>query len=358
MSGTAVVGSRRMAPSPPTSRRGFTIAVACLLAAASRLASLAAAQIGHDPARFVAVMGVEQDAIVDDAFRTEGGLDVAMHRRGNALHTIGGRGELDDRALLELAALVAAGTGLGAGIEGPVAEFLRSRLADLAGRGAVVIGVERHRLTLDVRGTGAPFDVVFSLALAEVDAAALPTSRHAVGPADARIVVREFSDFQCPFCRRFVTDVLPQLEETVLARGDVRFEYHHFPLRSIHPNADRAAEASECAADAHPDDPHAFWRYHDALFEHQAAWSGLTDPDAYFVDLAVEAGIDPASLAACLTRGDRRATVDAAYAAAVALGLRGTPTVFVNAFPLEDFTTVGAYLEAIGWIEAFAGDAD
>jgi hypothetical protein len=100
-------------------------------------------------------------------------------------------------------------------------------------------------------------------------------ARHAIGPADARYVIREFSDLQCPFCARFAEQVFPAIEATLLARGDVRFEYHHLVLGGRFANSGLAAEATECVADANPDDATAFWTYLDALFERQQAWSAL-----------------------------------------------------------------------------------
>src|SRR5690606_34118914 len=106
---------------------------------------------------------------------------------------------------------------------------------------------------------------------------------HALGPADATYVVREFTDLQCPFCARFAEQGMPVVRQ-LLERGDVRFEVHHFPLKSIHPNATVAAEASECVADearsaggaqAGED---AFWTFTDALYAQQQRWAQLPDP--------------------------------------------------------------------------------
>jgi protein-disulfide isomerase len=328
----------------------FRTLVVLVLAAVFAAAS---AQIGQAPEGFVALLVGEREG---DGLVLPSGERVELVERGALLYRVRGDAALDDGGIATIASVVAAASGFGSAIEGPVAEFLAARGAELAGAGPVVIGVERYRLTLDVRGD-APYQVAYALALAEVPEETLPTTRHTLGPDDAAIVVREFSDFQCPFCRRYVLEVLPRLAAELFALGDVRFEYHHFPLRSIHPHADRAAEASECAADAAPDDASAFWRYHDALFEHQATWSGLSDPDGVFLDLVDEVGLDRAAVERCLAEGIHRATVDEAFEAAARLQLRGTPSVFVNGFPLEEFTRVEAYLELIELARAFATDA-
>jgi protein-disulfide isomerase len=322
------------------------------------LMGAAGAQIGLPHAGFQDALGVDVEAREGEALETASGVRLELETRGDLLFAVRGEtvfgdpGSLDP-AVADVAAAIALGTGLGAAIETPVVEFLRTRTADLAGRGPSIVGIGRYHLMLDVRGEGVPYAVEFRLALAEVDEGAFPPARHVLGPPDAPIVVREFSDFQCPFCKRYAEQVLPAIKERLLARGDVRFEYHHFPLRSIHANAMRAAEASECAADAAPDDDEAFWRYHDALFAGQAAWSGLADPDDYFVGLADGVGVDPEAVATCLAEDARRDTVERAYGASVDLQLTGTPTVFVGGYRLEDFTDIAAYLETIALVEAF-----
>lgn len=78
------------------------------------------------------------------------------------------------------------------------------------------------------------------------------------GPQNAKIQIVEFSDFECPFCIRAFTTVQKILKDY---SGKIRFSYMHFPLNQIHPNAQKAAEASLCAADQGK-----FWEYHDKLF--------------------------------------------------------------------------------------------
>jgi protein-disulfide isomerase len=89
----------------------------------------------------------------------------------------------------------------------------------------------------------------------------------AVGPANAPVTIIEFSDFQCPFCGRSFPTVKQILDEY---GDDVRFAYKHYPLISIHPRAQKTAEASECARDQGK-----FWEFHDALFENQVDWESL-----------------------------------------------------------------------------------
>lgn len=151
------------------------------------------------------------------------------------------------------------------------------------------------------------------------------------GPVDAPITIIEFSDYECPFCKR----VEPTVKE-VLARypDKVRFVYRHFPL-DMHPRARPAAEASLCAAEQGR-----FWEFHDKVF----AGSGYDESD--FERYVVEIGIDPAKWKECRDDGRTRAKIDADLAAGQAAGVSGTPAFFVNgimisgARPLDAFTKV------------------
>ncbi|MFQ5531593.1 MAG: DsbA family protein, partial [Candidatus Nanoarchaeia archaeon] len=86
-----------------------------------------------------------------------------------------------------------------------------------------------------------------------------------LGNPDATISIVEFSDFQCPFCQRAHTGALTDFKNSnYFSNGEVNLVYKHFPLNSIHPQAQKAAEASECA-----NRQGKFWEYHDLLFANQ-----------------------------------------------------------------------------------------
>lgn len=88
------------------------------------------------------------------------------------------------------------------------------------------------------------------------------------GTAGSAITLIEYSDFQCPFCSRS----FPTVQQILKEYGDkVLFAYKHFPLSQIHPNAQKAAEAAECARDQGK-----FWEFHDKLFEDQTNWANLS----------------------------------------------------------------------------------
>ena len=311
------------------------------------------AQIGEDPSTILTELADRGLAPVDDGwYGVAEGFQVRVVERGGLVFRVEGRGPLTDVNTGLAAEVIGVASGLGAQVEEPVARFFDERKAEFVGQGRVAVGLDAFVLSLDVTGD-APYEVDFSLAYAQLDPASFPETTHVQGPADATYVIREFSDFQCPFCARYALETLPVLKGALLERGDVRFEYHHFPLQSIHPNAAPAAEASECVASvAGPD---AFWDYHDALFEQQSTWAQLGEPIPYFVDLAVELGFTSDDLATCIQ--ERRfadAVAEDFEIAASTLRLRGTPTVFVNGFRLGDFRDLQSYLDLFDRIDAFS----
>ncbi len=315
----------------------------------------ATAQIGQPPDSVVAALdGYQLVAADDGSYLAADDFRVDIELRRGVIYRVAGSGALTNGNIAFAADLIGAATGFGDGIAEPVATFFATRVGEFSGQGPVALGLEQYLLELEVTGAE-PYRVSFRLALQEVPEGAFPESRHALGPADARFVIREFSDFQCPFCARFATAGLPALKAELLARGDVRFEYHHFPLISIHPNAVPAAEASECVAALVGED--AFWAFHDALFARQQAWAELADPNPFFLELAVELGGEQEALADCLAeRSYAELVADAFAVASGPLRLSGTPSLFVNSYKVSNYLDVQSYLDLMELIEAFSGE--
>jgi protein-disulfide isomerase len=143
----------------------------------------------------------------------------------------------------------------------------------------------------------------------------------ALGPANAPITIIEFSDYECPYCRRWHTEVFNQLRQEY---GDkIRFVYRDFPLSSIHPDAEPAAEAANCA-----NEQGAFWQYHDLLF------SGAGLSKEIYMQYAVQLGLDVQSFQTCIDSGRYSQEVQADYQYASQLGVRSTPTFFINGLPV------------------------
>jgi protein-disulfide isomerase len=162
---------------------------------------------------------------------------------------------------------------------------------------------------------------------------AVTNSDHIRGNANAKVTLIEYSDFECPFCSRLKPTVDQILSEY---DGDVRLVYRHFPLTSIHPNAQKAAEASECAGEQGK-----FWEYHDILFANQTA---LTIPS--LKTYAGQLSLKQAQFDSCLDGGKFASKVSQQASDAQSVGITGTPGTFVNdqlvrgAFPYATFQQI------------------
>ncbi len=145
-----------------------------------------------------------------------------------------------------------------------------------------------------------------------------------LGNKDAKVTIIEFSDFQCPFCGRFYTQTELQLKKDYVDTGKVLFVYRDFPLSSIHPNAQKAAEASECA-----DEQGKFWEYHDLLFTKQDPWAD-TDGITAFKQYAKDLGLNTGQFNSCLDTGKYASEVDKDFQDGSNAGVSGTPSFFIN----------------------------
>lgn len=143
-----------------------------------------------------------------------------------------------------------------------------------------------------------------------------------IGPADAPVTIIEFSDYQCPFCKRFRDQTLDQLLKTY--EGKVRFVYRDFPLNGIHAAAQQAAEAAECA-----DDQGQFWAMHDVIFNNQSALAKASGTDLFKV-YAAKLKLDIEKFSACLDSGKYASEVQHDLEDGIAYGVTGTPAFFIN----------------------------
>lgn len=144
-----------------------------------------------------------------------------------------------------------------------------------------------------------------------------------LGNPNAPVTLVEFSDFQCPFCQRFFSQSYPQLKAKYIDTGKVKLVFRHFPL-PIHQNAEKAAQAGECAARQGK-----FEAYHDTLFtKGQADGTGLAlaDLKTYAKDL----GLDADRFNACLDNGETAAAVAQDFRDGQVAGVNGTPSFVVN----------------------------
>jgi protein-disulfide isomerase len=140
---------------------------------------------------------------------------------------------------------------------------------------------------------------------------------HVDGPADAPLELVMYGDFQCPYCSA-AQPILRRVRERLAGR--LRFAFRHFPLPEVHPDAQRAAEASEAAAAQG-----AFWEMHDALYGARGQL-GLE----HVIALAEGLGLDPAQVRSELGSGTHSPRVARDVEGGLAGGVGGTPTFFVG----------------------------
>lgn len=138
------------------------------------------------------------------------------------------------------------------------------------------------------------------------------------GDPNAKISIVEFSDTECPFCKR-VHPTLQQIVEDY--DGEVNWVYRHFPLTSIHPKAPKEAEATECAGELGGND--GFWAYLDRLFEVTPSNNGLDA--SQLPQIAEDVGLNVAKFQECLDSGKYASVVQDELAQATAAGGTGTP---------------------------------
>jgi protein-disulfide isomerase len=141
---------------------------------------------------------------------------------------------------------------------------------------------------------------------------------HIRGNKDAKITLIEYSDFECPFCARFHPTMVQLLEDY---GDDVRWVYRHYPL-SFHPNAQKAAEASECVAEQKGND--GFWAYADAIIAEQDKLGGSLTPEAILAAAKV-AGVNESTFQSCLDSDKYAEKVADDLADGSAAGVTGTP---------------------------------
>lgn len=175
------------------------------------------------------------------------------------------------------------------------------------------------------------------------------TWAHLKGSAQARIVVIEYSDFQCPYCAAFFRDTFPELEAAYVDRRTIQFAYWNLPLVDLHPRALRAAVSAECAANQGR-----FWEMHDRLFSDP---SRLDDPS--LVDRARALDLDVTRFTACLDAGTTmRKVQEQASAAARILVAAGTPTFLVGRLEPGATVKVVRRLDGARDVRTFRGAID
>lgn len=166
-----------------------------------------------------------------------------------------------------------------------------------------------------------------------------------LGKNNAPVTIVEFSDFQCPFCRKFWEGALGDIKKEYIDTGKARLVYRDFPL-DFHLGAQPAAEAGECAHEQGK-----FWELHDKIFASQAK-KGEGTIQFTVADLkqwSKGVGLDGAKFNACLDAGKYKEEVAKDVQDGAAAGVSGTPTIFINGRAVvgaQPFAVFKAIIEA------------
>ena len=159
---------------------------------------------------------------------------------------------------------------------------------------------------------------------------------HTQGPADAPVTLVMYGDYECPYCQEAFRAV-KQLREDETVTEQTRFVFRNFPLTSVHPHAQQAAEAAEAAAAQGQ-----FWEMHDVLYEHQDALE-LDDLKEY----AEQLGLDGEYLVQELEQGAFTERVQEDLLSGARSGVNGTPTFFINGERYDEQWDPGALRAAL-----------
>jgi protein-disulfide isomerase len=161
------------------------------------------------------------------------------------------------------------------------------------------------------------------------------------GPPSAPVTIVEFSDFECPYCRQLNSElrrIRAELPNTV------RWVFINFPLTAIHPWAMRAAVSSVCVADQGVS---SFWKFEQGVYENQLRISNTTAA-VQLRSLAQRSGVDLSRYDGCVRSASPATRVQSQIDAGKALGISGTPTLFINGRELSGAVSVEALEAAIG----------
>ncbi len=153
-------------------------------------------------------------------------------------------------------------------------------------------------------------------------------SDHVEGNAQAKVVLVEYSDLQCPACARYYP-VVKQIREEL--GNDVMIVYRHFPLRQIHPHAEIAARAAEAAGMQGK-----FWEMHDIMFEFQQDWSAEINPKDSFERYAAQIGLDVGRFKDDINSKAAKEGVQNSYESGLRNGVNATPTFYLNGVKIEN----------------------
>lgn len=192
---------------------------------------------------------------------------------------------------------------------------------------AIVFGFGLIALAVYFSGTNSPTAPV-------VEGPTVTTEKSAIRPVDdtdfikgnpnAPILIVEYSDYDCPFCKSF-HDTMNQIMDEYGADGKIAWVYRQFPISQLHPNAPRISEAALCVGEVAGNE--GFWKFTDLVFGERAVNEATNI--SKLPEYAVTAGANQKDFMACLESGKMKDKVSTSYSEAVAAGIQGTPHSFV-----------------------------
>ncbi len=154
----------------------------------------------------------------------------------------------------------------------------------------------------------------------QITRVSLPIAKHpGAGSDQAPLTIVEFSDYECPFCRKFYTTTFNELKRHYIDAGTVQYVVYDYPVK-YHKNAVKAAQASYCAAEQGK-----YWQMRNALFENSKA----LDPDRMVI-YAKQLALDITKFRECFGSGKYLAGIQEGFAAAESAGITGTPTFIIG----------------------------
>jgi len=168
---------------------------------------------------------------------------------------------------------------------------------------------------------------------------ALTSSDQIRGSLDAKIMLLEYSDFQCPACKAYEPLVKKVLEEY---SDEVFLVYRHFPLRQTHENAQLSAQAAEAAGKQQK-----FWEMHDLLFIKQEEWAEEKDFSVKLKSYAEELELNVDQFEKDLESDEGKRKIDEDYASGLKFNVNATPTFFLNGKKLENMRSFNDFKREI-----------
>ena len=162
-----------------------------------------------------------------------------------------------------------------------------------------------------------------------------------LGSSSAKVTMVEFGDFQCPFCKSYFQQTLPDIKSKYIDTGKVKVIFRHFPLTQIHVNAQISAVAAECA-----NQQGKFWQYHDMLYTDGQS-DGTALDKASLEKYASQLGLNTGTFNQCLESNATLDIVNNDQAEGVKDGVTGTPSFFINGQMIVGAQPAAAFEQAI-----------